>query len=431
MMEKIGNKHSILVMIAAAGLLSFAVNLIESSVVRAALSDLFPARQFSIVAEPIPVTTRTCLITEKIDEKDENFDKHPVSVSATSTVWTEKRVNGSKPHREPDRDIILKLLNSETCEISFLTVRQTGTKIIAPAGWDIKMLERANGITFNFWNTAYQVVQPANHMVLKNKFPLYEDKTITVKVKNKAGKLVNQKQKQHVLKGHIVYAPYSPDLDKPELIAGGKNYIASIAGQAIKDLRDRNVHSRVQSGLVADVKQLPQDHFERLPLLEQTDLFEFNMSPKESVERVYVITATNKENAYNATCSSASACGLVQFTRPTWNALRKYYPEAGLISFEEGARNHVQSMTAAVLLYDYNLADLVRKYGRDILNDPKLEEYLAASYNGKPARVTKSITAAVRANISDWMESLTAKAGGLANETRGYMVKLRYLQQNS
>jgi len=392
--------------------------------------DILPTRQ--IVVEPTITPPATCTLTNKLHEQDDRFnDFNNLYVASRETVWSEKRANKDQIFQGPDREIVLKTLDLVNCEISFVTVRQHGTMLVSPAGWDIRMLERPNGIVFNAWNTAYQIVSPGNHIVLKNKFPKSKSKKVREQVKNKNGKVIRTAYvNEYSLDEYIIYSPYSPDLRQPLLVEAGRNYIASVSAEASKYLRERGVVSKTQPGvLIADLPQLPQEFFERLPLLEQTDLFEFNLDPQESIDRVYVIVGANERDAYNATCSSAGACGLVQYTKTTWNNMRKAYKSAKLDEFEIGVRDHVQSMMAAMLLYDDNLANLKRRYGARILSDPHVEEYLTAAYNGAPLWVTNSITASLRAKIVDWMDSLSPTRGGLRKETRGYMVKLREMHR--
>ena len=92
--------------------------------------------------------------------------------------------------------------------------------------------------------------------------------------------------------------------------------------------------------------------------------------------------------------------------------------------FEKGASDHLNSMTAAILLYDYNLSHLIKRHGDKITKDPRLEEYLAAAYNGGPARVSRSYTATILNKINEWF-------GHLRPETKGFIKKLRFLQENN
>ncbi|MBX4190457.1 hypothetical protein KW791_04170 [Candidatus Parcubacteria bacterium] len=374
-------------------------------------------------------------ILEKINEGDDSLLAMPLAVGTKSYPFTERRISVSntatKTFKEPDREIALKLLNTQTGGLEYIKIKFHAGEITSPNGWHVEMLERPNGIRWNYWNTAYTVTQPSGYVVIKNNFPNIIKDAVIKKVKDKKGRIIEVVTKPAEVE-YIVYSPYSPDLHKPELIKAGEEYLNQIAEAAINDLRQKNVMSRSFSGSsVAAVPQLPVSFFARLPLLEQTDYGEFVLDPENTVDRVLVLLGTNKQAAYNATCSGQAACGLYQFTKPTYNSLVKTYPQAELIpDFKAGSRDHVNSAKAAVLLYDYNLVGLINSYGSQVLSDPRLEEYLAASYNGKPARVTNSLKAFLKAGISDWVNALLPIKGGLATETKGYMVKLRWLQEH-
>ena len=106
----------------------------------------------------------------------------------------------------------------------------------------------------------------------------------------------------------------------------------------------------------------------------------------------------------------------------------KNYPTAGLIkNFEVGAADHINSAMAAILLHDLNLKDLVRLFGEKITENPVvLEELLDGAYNGAPKWVHKSLTASLAKGLADWSNTKY-----LRTETRGYLVKLRYLVKNN
>jgi hypothetical protein len=205
-----------------------------------------------------------------------------------------------------------------------------------------------------------------------------------------------------------------------------------MVSQALSELRTAGVKSRaLSSSLVSDVFGSHAHFFEHIPLLEQTDLTEFQIDPANTIERALVIIGANGSGAFNATCNSSAACGWLQFTPGTYAAIVKNYPAAKLIKdFKTGAADHLNSMKAAILLYDENLKGLISARGVQIVNDPKLEEYLASGYNGAPRWVHKTLQAAVVSGIQDWINALTPKTGGLKSETIGYLVKLRWIQQH-
>ncbi len=389
-------------------------------------AQILPSKTIEFENTPLPPSKLWSLV-EKMDENDDLLRDLPLNVSTKSLDFYENRItrNGDKISvsrkklTEQNKDIGLKIMNTDTGEIQIIKVsikvQKDGVELISPPGYQIDIVERASGIRWNKWNTLYKISSPAGWLVLKNKYPDVNEKTQKVTVKNKAGKSRTISKKLYTVE-ELVYSPYSAELHTPELIEAGRRYLKSVVGLAMADLKINSV--------------LSLSFFARLPILEQTDMTEFNADPQTTVDRVLVLIGANKEVAFKKTGSKAGALGWIQFTPNTYKTIRKTYPAVKLIAdFETGAADHLNSMKAAILLYDYNLNYLLIKHGSKILGDPRLEEYLAAAYNGRPSRASLSLKASVLGGLSDWVDALSAKRGGLASETKGYMKKIRYLQE--
>ncbi len=403
-------------------------------------AQILPNRIIEVENTPLPPSNWS--LVEKMDEKDDLLRDLFLNVSTRSLDFYENRIsqNGDKISvsrkklTEQNKDIGMKIMNTDTGEVRIIKVsiniQRDGVELIAPPGYQIGIVERANGIRWNKWNTLYKIVSPAGWLVLKNKYPDVNETTRKVIVKDKTGKKKTVVQKVYTVE-EFVYSPYSGELHTPELIEAGREYLKSVVTSAMANLKDNHVPSRTMVGqIVADIPALSPDFFARLPILEQTDMTEFQADPQTTVDRVLVLIGANKDAAFKKTGSKAGALGWVQFTSATYNSIRKAYPAAKLITdFETGAADHLNSMKAAILLYDYNLNDFIRKHGNRILSDPRLEEYLAAAYNGKPSRASLSLKASISAHLSDWINALSSKRGGLADETKDYMTKIRYLQE--
>lgn len=394
----------------------------------ARISDTLPSRNIDIEINSLPVLGQSMdlssfwSVIDKIYEKDDELAKVPVSIGTWETIYYEDRVSffsdGTesvvrKRLSDKERVLGLKLLNTETGEVQVLKVNtkitRDGVSIIAPAGYQIKIEKRPNGIGWNYWNTLYHVVVPENMVVIKNNFPMRETFTSSIVVNGRV-----RQNTRKVVKGFL-YVPYSSYLKQEVVVKVGREYLQNVVALAFAALRERGV-----SGL----NSLPPRFFERLPLLEQGDLTEFILDPQNTTERVLVIISTNKERSWTRTCNSSSACGWVQFTPGTYAYMRRSYPAAKLIpNFIEGAADHVNSIMAAILLYKSNLDNLVQRYGEDIIDDPRLEEYLAAGYNGSPRWVHQSLDATLGKIVDDWTKHLR-------RETHGFMTKLRYLIDN-
>ncbi len=404
------------------------------------LKKLFTNQEISVLITPLPTPlpnpVPTWTMTQKILEAKELLKniQTTLKVGAQSISYSESRftsVNGKimptlRNFKEPEKEIGLAVLNFTTGDIKIIIITKRGADLIAPASWNIDILQRPNGIRWNGRNTAYRINLPVQYVVIANVYPNEKDTTVAQK---KNGKTI------YITKRVItynLYAPYSPDLHTSELVKSGQEYTSAVITKAFADLRSAGVKSRsVPIALVADVFASRSYFFSRIPLLEQTDLTEFEIDPQNTIERAQVIIGANQDQAFNTTCNSSSACGWVQFTPGTYATIVKDYPSAKLVKdFKSGAADHVNSMKAAILLYDENLKGLINLNGSKVLNDPRLEEYLASSYNGAPRHVYTTLKAAILGGLEDWISALTPKTGGLKDETKGYLVKLRYLQQH-
>lgn len=360
-------------------------------------------------------------LQEKIAQARKLVGSMTLRVSGNLADYYETRAGVRKKFTDAaEKEIALALLNKDNGQIETIKILKRGGDLInIDPKYNITVKERASGVKWNNFNTQYEI-KPANYILLANKYPVVEVRTTSKKVKNSRGKMVTVRSSYPTIE-EVVYTPYSKSIHIPEVVAAGRLYIKGKVQQAYEDLRQRGVYSLAQSNKpVSDV--VPSDFIEKIPMLEQTDLDEFYADPETNFERVLVLIGANQDLAFKYTGNFAGAIGWVQFTRPTYNGIKKSYPKAGLISdFNTGGRDHLNSIKAAILLHDYNLAGLIDKFGPQIVNDPKLEEYLAASYNGAPRWVYASITTAAKNPlIGEW-------GTHLRTETKGFLAKLRFL----
>lgn len=363
-------------------------------------------------------------LLDNILEPDPEFDNVELFVGAKDIIYYEevpardkkgqirKDKNGNVilrkiRQRNPEREIGLKLLNTQTGEATAIKIRRRGSDLMNPPGYTVEVIERPNGIKWNAHNTYYRIVEPENMVVIRNAYPSAK----TVKEK----RVVENK----------IYVPYSQEIGTLEIIPKGREDLKTIVAHAKDRLRQNNVVSQAfPDRLVADI--LPDEFYRRRAIMERTDLGEIIIDPKETVNMFFTILATNQSNAFS-NCNSVPACGMYQFTDKgksgTYRTVRRNFPKADLIQdFRTGTLDHVNSAMAAMLLDDLNLASLVRRYGSKIYDDPKLEEYLAASYNGAPRWVNKSLDATLAKNVTPWGKYLK-------DETDGFLVKLDILKR--
>ena len=358
-----------------------------------------------------------CTLLDKILEPDPEFDKIKLSVGTKDIIYYEEvpardtkgiirkdKKTGEiiiqkVKRRDPEREIALKILNLETGNTEVIKIIKKGDIIVSPPGYAIEVIQRPNGIRWNAYNTYYRIIEPANWVVIRNVWP--EIKTV------KGKKVIENK----------AYVPYSKEMSSPEIIQKGKNDLKRVVAEAKNNLLQNNV-------IIADV--LTEEFYRRRAIMERADLGEMVIDPKETVDMFFAILATNEANAFS-NCNSSGACGLFQFTdngkNGTYRTVARTYPKANLIKvFRTGALDHINSAMAAMLLDNSNLNDLVKRYGKKIYSDPRLEEYLAASYNGAPRHVNRSLDATLSKNILNWGKYLKT-------ETDGFLVKLSLLKR--
>lgn len=398
-----------------------------------AYAQIIPSKLIEYQSTPEPTHTPIpWTILGKIEDGKKLLESVSLSVGLKDISYTEKRVSNSNGKisvtnrmiRDPERQIALVLLDTITGDLKHINITKRGSELISPEGYILEVVERPSGIRWNYWATQYRVIAPSNMIVIVNKWP--EPKNVNSKkiVTNSKGKkvAVNQTIKQME---YITYSAYIEELRKPELVTKGREYIIATVAKAFKTLKEKGVTSKAfPEKNIFEVSQLKPAYFEKIPLMEQTDLVEFMLDSEHMTDRVKVVLATNELEAFSKTCNRVSACGWIQFTPGTYSMIRKLYPRAQLNpDFVKGAADHSNSMMAAILLYDYNLAGLIKNHGIKTADDPRLEEYLAAAYNGSPRWVDKSLRAYI-SDAGDWI-------GHLRSETKGFIAKLRLIRDNN
>ncbi len=312
-----------------------------------------------------------------------------------------------------DTQIALELLNPQTCILRRVIITKHDDELIAPSGYDIEAVKRANGIRWNYWATQYVVHKPAGWIVAANAYPTDE--------------------------ALVVYTPYTDALNTPKIVQAGKQYLTELAGRAQQELRTLQVPSRTTPGtLIADMPELKPEFIARLAPIEHMDLEEFLLDPAWSTDRIYVLLAVNRDRTGSYTCNKANACGLMQFTPGTYELMEEAYPSAKLISdFVNGARDPLNAMKAAFVLHDYNLAQFKRKmtaqqFSALCADEALLEESLSSAYNTGESR-TIAVLKAYFANpkrVTDWVYAKgTLAKTWLVDETKGYIAKLRYVRE--
>jgi hypothetical protein len=192
----------------------------------------------------------------------------------------------------------------------------------------------------------------------------------------------------------IEYLPFNEDTLDPLFVSGGTEFLLATARKAIEDLRLAKVPSMAFPGeLLADV--VPAEVLTTLAVIEQTDDTDFVNKKAGAFNEVLSQYGLKREEAYRYSVSSAAALGPMQFTNRrgngTYALVVRRCPGARLDpNFERGATNLLNSMKAAICLFDIELSQMrsdIRLAYRD--NKEVLGIFPVAAYNGGPRNVTK------------------------------------------
>jgi len=195
----------------------------------------------------------------------------------------------------------------------------------------------------------------------------------------------------------VVYTPYSPEIDTPQVREDGLNYLKGQIESAWTDLEEKNVPLGGFNGLSHDIA--PTEIALVLSIIEHIDPLRFKNSPPGGetalVHEVLTIIGANMSDAYAYSRSPAGARGLFQFIPRTYERILRKYRQARLDgNFVSGCRNHENAAKASLLLFDSDLNDLPGDYARAIGGDVQaVARYLAAAYNCGSHRVERSLKA--------------------------------------
>ena len=192
----------------------------------------------------------------------------------------------------------------------------------------------------------------------------------------------------------IVYLPSNEDTLDPLFVSGGKEFLLDTARRAIEELRLAKAPGRAFPGeLLADV--VPAAVITTLAVIEQTDDTDFVAKKAVAFDEVLSHYGLKREEAYRYSVWSAAALGPMQFTNRkgngTYALVVRRCPQARIDpDFERGATNLLNSMKAAICLFDIELSQMrsdIRFAYRD--NKEVLGIFPVAAYNGGPRNVAK------------------------------------------
>lgn len=221
-------------------------------------------------------------------------------------------------------------------------------------------LVKRNGV-----NTEYRVDEPEGYVVLA--------------LKSNVKKHPGSRKARSVA---VVYAPYGPHLDTPDMRRRGREHLAVVAGGAIAKLDARDVRS-ASNPASRVTSSVPVEMLITLLVIEHINPPDFDARGAEATaNRVLALIGANGDDAYDQAFSDTDAGGLAQFRPATYAEIRDAYPAAKLKrEFFAGVRDHVNGVMAQYCYADFTLARLARGDAERLRDEGNLGAYLAAAYN--------------------------------------------------
>jgi len=246
--------------------------------------------------------------------------------------------------------------------------------------------------------------------VYGRKFPVFDNALI----KRKQWSAVAETAKP------IVYLPFTEDTFDPAFVTGGRDFLVSTAGQALKELRLAKVPSAAFPGeLLADV--IPPQVITTLAVIEQTDDADYVEKQALAFDDVLSQYGLKRDEAFRYSVSSAKALGPMQFTNRkgngTYALVVRRCPGAKLDPiFERGATNLLNAMKAAVCLLDLDLAAMRADIRLAYRANPEvLGIFPVAAYNGGSRNVAKLYRVLTRMKVNlDELSRPGAQTAGVA-----------------
>ena len=334
------------------------------------------------------------------------------AVSSTEAVVTPAATTTEMEIHFPLKDAILRgrvMLHALDVTTSTEKIVKTdnGTRSISVAIWDkLRDVVTVKGVTLvknarkaivgGSLGDLQKVLLPTDQVVAL-RYPLYTEIR------------VNGKKRYQI--DSIVYTPAYPSLHSPEMVAWGKETLDRMLTQVSGELRKDGVRSRAfPQKLIPDL--IDTQLVKSVAIIEHADRSTLKSNGAIVLENFYLTMATNPDNAYSYDRSPVGAFGLVQFMPKTYASLVRLRPDAKLDpNFERAMSSPLSALKAEMVYLDDLLADLPSD-ARDAYLKAPLQggEYVAAAYNGGPARIKKAMVhwEAALSGVSGSMKELKA-----------------------
>lgn len=367
-----------------------------------------PIPQVLTAQQVPPIITAINLAKAQLEGVTLNHELTPVYKKSTKS--SKEHLGGSRSagkilgYNLSSKDIALAIFDPSTNTTTVTIGRQNGKKMIFPDHAVDVSLTKFNGV-----NSKFQVNKPAGGIIVSLKYLI-------------SG--VETGSKPAIEKGlsEAVYVPLSSALNSPEVVTYGAKYLSDLMDRVTKELNGLPSQAIPGKNLT---DAIPAAMIKSLIYAEHTDSGAImNGRAQEAIDQLNILFATNGNDAYKYSVSTAGARGIAQFIPDTYVSLVKRHPEAFLIAdFTEGMSDHKNAIKAMYLLLD-DYAGTVRAKAQNGFASGRVFDYGAASYNAGTGRVIK----AVNLYGNSWNEDRSGQTNAIQAQINNLTSKVKTLK---
>ena len=346
-----------------------------------------PITTSTLIVEPVsmaPVTTTEPMLAE-FAAVTTTVEIPPI----LAAVREARQVLETTPHEHPAtakidtdyRDLTLAIWEPGK-EIEYVDVKKKGTSLKCTGTCPVKVTY-SNGL-----NSTFEVLKRPNAIVVALRYPLY--------LEQGTGKKKNYRIEE------VVYTPYSAGLRSQELVDAGKAYFSKTINQVFVDLNQKGIRSKAFND--RPLTQVVDEQLAKaIMTIEHADTAALKTDPDHALDRFYITLATNEDQAFGYSRSSAGALGVAQFMPKTYAAMVARNPQLKLEpNFDKAMRSVSTSLKAQMLYLDTLLTELPIDARLGYFEYPEeSREFMVAAYNGGAGRI--------RLAMSFWVQATGAK----------------------
>jgi hypothetical protein len=305
-----------------------------------------------------------------------------------------------------DKDIALAILDPASGNVITTVGRLNGTSMVFPDPAVNVKLTYFNGV-----NSRFEVDQPANGTVLALKYLISPVESGTKAAIEKS-------------LSPAIYVPYSQNLNSPEVITYGQNYLSGVINTVAKQLYGLP-SSAIPGQTITEA--VPPAMIKALVYAEHSDTTALlGGNAQNALDQMNILLALNGPDTYKYSVSNDgyASRGIAQFVKSTYESLVQRHPEAFLNpDYVAAMQNHVTSVKAMYLLLDDYAGD-VRVNAPNGFLASRVFDYGAASYNAGTTRVAKAVE-----NFGDsWNQDRSGQINALSAQMASYKSQVASLK---